>query len=216
MTDARAVFTGIDLNELQLVLVHQAQTIDPERFFASDISFEEAMELDAQSVELLEAAIGHFKQRQRRVFVVGVSFGTFVVQDMLARQATAADGYLLMVGRLDMPAEAWQIFAAGDSPGFVDGTDVILRGTGVVPRERNMARLAAGLAHNRYTDLLAEANLCDVVYVTGENDERVGRLSADGREFLEARGAEVIVGPGRHRETVEAYFGEGLALLQGR
>ena len=213
---AETVFAVVDLEEVHLVLVHQAQTIDPDRFLASDISFEEAQAIDAESVELLIAAVRHFKEQEKQVFVVGQSFGAFVVQDMLARQEVAADGYLLMVGRLDMPVEAWGVFADGDSPGFVDGTDVILRETGIVPRERNMARLAGGLAHRRYTELLAKVDLCDVVYITGDNDERVGRLSSDERDFLESRGAEVIVGPGRHGETIEAYLDEGLAQLLGR
>lgn len=209
-------FAGIDLDEVQVVLVPQAQTVAPERFLDADISFGEAQDVDAQSVALLIDAIRHFEAQDRRVFVVGLSFGTFVVQDMLARHDPSADGYLLMAGRLDMPAEAWEIFANGDAPGFVDGTDVILRGTGLVPRERNMARLAAGLAHNRYSELLAGVDLCDVVYVSGEDDERVGRLADHEREVLESQGAPVIIGPGRHDETIETSLDRGLALLLGQ
>ena len=35
-----------------------------------------------------------------------------------------ADGYLLMVGRLDMPAAVWEGFAEGTMVGFVDGVEI--------------------------------------------------------------------------------------------
>lgn len=149
------------------------------------------------------------------MYVVGLSFGTLLALELLANVEPPADGYLLMVGRLDLPTEAAEIYAEGDAPGFVDGTELVLRGTGVTTRERNQARLVAALARHRYSERLADADLCRMVFVAGEEDERVGRLGDAERELLERRGAEAVIGPGRHDETVEDHLASGLARLLG-
>ena len=213
---------GVDLDEVYVVNVHQVQTLDPDAYLNEDLDFETIKERDTESVQMLADVVNHFKADDREVYVLGISFGAFMAQDLLATHGVTADGYLIMVGRLDMPDEVWTEFAEGRTAGFVDGVDVIAvpiedagMGAGTEAGDRNMARLAAGLGHKRYTELLADTDLSTVRYVYGETDEQVGRLSAAEIAFLEAQGAEVISDPGGHGPATDLHIADGLAWLLG-
>lgn len=191
--------------QVQLVSVHQAQTLEPDRFIAADISFDDAKAADAASVAMLADVVAYFKDQGKTVHVVGFSFGAFMVQDLLATQGNIADGYLIKVGRVDMPDEVWTEFSEGRAVGFVDGVEIVKfdiadagMGGETPEADRNMARLAAGLGHKRYTELLADIDLSNVVYVYGDVDEQVGRLSEAEVAFLESRSATVIEYEGGH------------------
>ena len=198
-------FGLLDLDRVYLVSVHQSQTIDPAPFVDADITFEEAQTADAESVAMLAAVVDEFRARGKTVYVVGISFGAFMIQELLATQGNVAEGYLIMVGRIDMPEAVWTEFAEGRTVGFADGVDVIevtseeagMGGEGPVA-DRNMARLAAGLGHHRYSERLAAIDMTNVVYVYGDLDEQVGRLSEAEVAFLNERGADVIRYDGGH------------------
>lgn len=196
--------------QVQLVSVHQAQTLEPDRFIAADISFDDAKAADAASVAMLADVVAYFKDQGKTVHVVGFSFGAFMVQDLLATQGNIADGYLIKVGRVDMPDEVWTEFSEGRAVGFVDGVEIVKfdiadagMGGETPEADRNMARLAAGLGHKRYTELLADIDLSNVVYVYGDVDEQVGRLSEAEVAFLESRSATVIEYEGGHATPAE-------------
>lgn len=222
-TDELAGMVGSsDPQDAYVVTVHQAQTIDPSRFIEADIDFEAAKAADTESVRMLADVVDHFTAQGKKVFVVGISFGAFMAQDLLATYGNQADGYLIMVGRLDMPESVWSEFSQGRTVGFVDGVEVVPvpiedagMGAGSPEGDRNMARLAAGLGHKRYTELLAEADLSNVVYVYGNTDEHLGRLTQDEIDLLIERGAEVVASPGGHGEAVDANVTELLSKVTG-
>lgn len=196
--------------QVQLVSVHQAQTLEPDRFISADISFDDAKAADTASVAMLADVVAYFKGQGKTVHVVGFSFGAFMVQDLLATQGNIADGYLIKVGRVDMPDEVWTEFSEGRAVGFVDGTEIVKfdiaeagMGGETPEADRNMARLAAGLGHKRYTELLADVDLSNVVYVYGDVDEQVGRLSEAEVAFLEGQSATVIEYQGGHATPEE-------------
>lgn len=221
--EAQAIFTDLNLDDVRIALPHQVQTLEPERFTDQEVSFDEAKAHDMQTTQLIANVVEHFVDQDRRVIVVGISFGAFVVQDLLATQGNIADGYLIQVGRLDMPAEVWEPFSEGRFVGFIDGVEIIdvgsdgagMGGDGDFT-DANMARLAAGLGHNRYTELLADVDLSNVVYAYGELDEQVGRLTAAELAFLDAKGVEVLQTNSGHGETIDDTLLQGLGLLLGQ
>ena len=212
VTDELREIINVDQSdELYVVNVHQAQTLSPSDYSKTDISFEQAKSADTESVEMLADVVEHFKAEGKKVYVLGISFGAFVVQDLLANQGNVADGYTIVVGRLDMPEAVWTEFSEGRTVGFSDGVNVIevpieeagMGGENEIA-DRNMARLAAGLGHKRYTELLADVDLTNVAYIYGETDQQVGRLSAAEITFLTDKGATVEAHPGGHGEAIDA------------
>lgn len=199
------VLNTLDLTQVQLVSVHQVQTLDPDQFTAQDLTFEQTQAATADTTAHLSAVVSHFDDQGKTVYVVGISYGAFVVQELLATQGNIADGYLIEVGRIDMPEQVWTVFSNGEAAGFVDGTEVVEfsieeagMGAGTPAGDRNMARLAASLGQHRYSERLADIDMSNVVYVYGTTDEQVGRLTADEVLFLTSRGADVIEYEGGH------------------
>lgn len=221
--DLRPLLKGLNPNAIQVANVAQTQTLEQNRFTQQPVTFEEAKEADARTVEILADTVQWFKNQNKKVYVAGFSFGAFVVQDLLATQGNIADGYLIMVGRLDMPDEVWQEFAQGRMVGFKDGVTIVptdaegagMGGEGAYTNE-NMAKLAAGLAYQRYTDLLDDVPMDNVIYVYGKLDDQVGRLTDDELAFLNGKNVNVIASPGAHMETVEKYITPALEQMLGK
>ena len=217
------IFDFVDLKKALLVNVHQAQTLRPHYFADNEISFEEAKKYDSQSVQILADVVRYYKNAGKRVYVMGISFGAFVVQDLLATHGDEADGYLVMVGRVDMPPAVWETFAQGKMVGFIEGVKVepvTADGAGMGGEgeftDQNMARLAAGLGYKRFSQLLQKVDLSDMIYIYGQVDEQVGRLSPSELQFLQEKGVTVIASPGDHSDTIDGFIRQGLSRLVGK
>ncbi|WP_234859102.1 hypothetical protein [Aquimarina aquimarini] len=202
-----------DTSNILVVNVHQAQTLNPNLFEGNDITFDQAINFDIESTEILYRVIKYFKDDSRIVYVLGVSFGAFMVQELIAKKGiNVADKYLIMVGRLDIDDIIWQGLSEGRFGYFENGINPILEDeieTDIT--ERNMARLAAGLGMNRYTHLLNTfEDLSKITYVYGKKDQAVGRLTDAEVNFLHSKNANIISGNGDHDETINSFFAQGL------
>lgn len=200
------------------VNVHQEQTKNPSQFTSTDITFEQAKQHDLQSIANLKRAVDFFNGQQgKTVYVLGISFGAFMTQELIALHGIdIADGYLIMVGRLDIDEDTWQPFSEGKYTEYLydnNGNFTInLLGDGPNAEERNMARLAAGLGYNRYTGKLNSINdLSKITYVYGNKDEQVGPLNTQEIQFLNEKGANVILSDGGDHDVA---IGTGLNLLK--
>ncbi len=218
--EAEDIFSDVDFDSTYLVVPHQAQTREPALFTDAEISFEEAKTYDTATTTTLAEVVAHYAESGKKVYVVGISFGAFVVQDLLATQGNVADGYFIQVGRLDMPEEVWVPFSQGHFVGFTDGVQIEsfdadgagMGGDGDFT-DANMARLAAGLGHKRFTELLADTDLANVVYASGLQDEQVGRLSDAELAFLADKGVQVLQTESDHGGTIDGTISEGLTMI---
>ena len=150
------------------------------------------------SVEILHRTIQHFRSQGKRVVVIGHSYGAFlIIRYLWQKPPESADRYLIMAGRLDMPEVVVNGFLNGQVYYFPDGITPVDSGMReTTDRGLMEMRIAAATGHDRYTERLAERDLGRVIYVYGTEDEAVGRLTADEVDFLESRGAKVIVAEG--------------------
>ncbi len=205
---------GGSAGDLLRVNVHQAQTQSPNLFADEAISFDDAKTYDIQTIDNLSEVVRYFKGLDKKVVVVGVSFGAFVVQGLIAEKGyDIADRYLIMVGRLDIDDVIWEGFSEGKYGSFSGGLLPSIDGTPSTVEASNMNKLAAGLGYNRYTNLLDKYDdLSNVVYVYGEIDAQVGRLTNEELEFLREKNVTVIEGAGGHYETMVGFIEEGIEL----
>ncbi len=214
------VFSFVDLEQYYLINAHQVQTINPIDFMEHEVTFEEAKIAAAESTQMLADIVQYFKSEGKKVYVVGLSYGAFIVTDFIATYGNIADGYLIMIGRLDMPDEVWTVFAEGRMVGFVDGVEIApvdaeaagMGGEGEFV-DANMARLAAGLGYKRFTALLEGADLSNVIYGYSHFDEQVGRLTSEEIDFLLRTGAVVIGLPTDHGGAIEEFLSSAFLLL---
>ena len=191
----------------RIAVVHQLQTLEPELLERPGDTLDKetiGKELDL-SVVMLRRTVCHFKERHRRVVVMGHSFGAFLVARHLAKHgADLADAYVIMAGRLDMPMEVVEGFFAGITYELENGLT-----PAVVPDDDNALtsareRMLAVSGWDRYTERLADTDLSKVIYVYGASDRLVGRLSEGEVTFLQTQHAHVIAIVGSATGSVPA------------
>lgn len=203
----------IDFNTTGILTlnVHQAQTLNPDILMGNDITLEQAVDFNAESVETLYKVVKYFKDQGRTVYVLGISFGAFIAQELIAKKGIdVADNYLIMSGRLDMNEVIWQAAAEGIFGYFVNGVTPVLGEPEEIPLERNAARITAGLGMNRYTQRLNTIDdLSNVTYIYGTTDQFVGSLTAEEVQFLKSRNVNILTGSGDHDEPFVGFFEQG-------
>ena len=192
------------------VNVHQAQTKDPHLFTKTDITFDDAKKYNDWTVARLKKVVDYFKKKKKKVYVLGISYGAFVAQELIADHGIdVADGYLIMVGRLDIDEDTWKPFSEGKKTKYIYDSNgdytIELVNNEFDVEERNMNRLAAGLGFNRYTERLKDMeDLSKITYVYGTLDEQVGPLSKEEIKFLEDRKAQIGKNDGvGHGEAIQ-------------
>ena len=192
--------------EIQFVQVHQTLTINHDLAARHDeLSLADLQAEVDVSVEILRRTIAHFKSQGKQVVIIGYSYGAFLTIRYLAVDGPdAADRYVLIAGRLDMP----EAFVNGALNGvlhyFPHAVDP--RPSPLQPRtdrEHIRLRIMGATAHDRYTKRLADTDLRRVIYVYGTADAVVGRLTDEEIAFLHSRGSSVIpVQDGSHLSVV--------------
>ena len=99
-------------NHFTLVYIHQAQTLDnfdEKSWNTKKFSQADRERLVKKSVDILYKVIWNFKIQMKKIYVLGYSFGAFLVSEMLARYGNLVDKVILMGGRLKVSKEAYRI-----------------------------------------------------------------------------------------------------------
>lgn len=208
--DFASAFTG---KGILTVTVHQAQTLNPDIVAGNDITMAQANSFDTESIEMLSEVLTYFKDEGRTVYVLGYSFGAFITQELIAEKGiNSADKYLIIAGRLDINDIIWQAAAEGKKGSFENGiTPIVEADPHPDVKERNLNRISADFAMNRYTQLFNSIeDLSNITYIYGENDEAVGRFTTNEVQFLESKNTNIIFGPGNHTTTFDAFIFQGL------
>jgi len=208
--------SNVNADNLFIVNIHQYQTLHPDEFRNKDIAFDKVVEYGKISTKLFADAVNYFKAKGKKVIVVGISYGAFLVEDYLATYGNVADGYLIVVGRLNMPKEIWIPFSEGKMIEFKDGVKYTKTIKIKDITQRNMSKLAAAYGHKRYMTLLKDTKMSNVVYAYGLTDEQVGRLSDLEINFLEQKNVKLLQGKGGHTETIFQFLGKGIDILCNR
>jgi len=206
------LFPILSPKEILTVTVHQAQTLDSTIVKGADITLDQAVGFNTESIEMLDKVTSFFKAQGRTVYVLGVSFGAFVAQDLIAKKGIdSADKYLIVSGRLDMNTSIWQGAAEGRNGFFDNGvTPIVDDDPDPSVKERNLNRIGAGFLMNRYTQLFTTiSDLSNLTYIYGETDQAVGSLTANEVTFLQSKKANILSGSGGHDEPFVGFFEQG-------
>ncbi|WP_310991531.1 alpha/beta hydrolase [Aequorivita marina] len=210
-------FDELGFSEYHEVYVHQSNTFNPSIINSGNLTFERAIEENENSVDILHQVAQHFSDQGKEVYIVGHSFGAILIPSLIATKEPIATKYLLLAGRLDFPDVVWQGFRSQQSYYFENGvtpTEQFLDGTvSEVETKRYYARmkLQAGFGQYRYTQLLQNKDLSNVIYAYGDKDEAVGSLTTDEVNFLNSKDATVYaIQGGSHDSMTESPHTENL------
>lgn len=192
---------GLDYNSIFGVTMHQSQTLETTKYANEILSFEQAKKESAKTTRIMRDLTQYFKSQGKTVYVLGISFGAFAIAESLHVDGNIADKYIAMVGRLDMTPAIWKAFANGDLVTFAKDCITPTKGKlahGLSIQRQNMSKMAAAFGHKRYTQLLAQVDMSNVIYIHGTHDQEVGCLTNAEISFLKSRGATVIQETGGH------------------
>jgi hypothetical protein len=188
---------GSNTQDVLWVNVHQIQTSKPELFQSADITFDEAKEYASTNASNVDNVVKYYKEKGKKVYLVSVSYGSFVAADYVARFGVSdIEKALLLVGRLDMDEDLWKTFSVGNEGIFLydleGNVSITTENVTSIP-DRNKNKLAAALGYKRYTQLWKDVSgLNKIAFVWGSKDERTGRLTESELEFIESKNIGVF------------------------
>ncbi|MCY4524718.1 MAG: hypothetical protein OXB84_08270, partial [Halobacteriovoraceae bacterium] len=194
-----------------VVHVHQAQTLAKNsevdgldaRLLSGDkiISMAESRKAALKSAEILYKVAKHFKDQEKTVYVLTHSFGSFVILHTLAYHENVFDKIVVTAGRVDMPLTVVNAFKnrcggtfAENAVDFTVKDCSEIQQMNIVEKNKLLSglRLQAAFGENRYSRLLGNKNLDNLMYVYGSRDESVGKLSSSEITFLRNKDAVVL------------------------
>ncbi|GGI57583.1 hypothetical protein [Winogradskyella haliclonae] len=183
--------------------IHQATTLnngiyDWKYDFTEDMA---QVEID-NGTEILARTIKHFKEKNKKVIVIGTFWSAFVIQDYIAKYGNNADKYLISAGRLDINEEHYKYHLKGFQATFTnDGKTPIAPDTLNAPdplKQERYSRIVkvtqtmkGVMKRQRFTEKLAGKDLSNVVYAYATNDTYSGALTDKELAFLKSKSASV-------------------------
>lgn len=210
-----SVLGGLDENNYFLINMRESQTLHPEETEKEEISWEQAKNYNKKTVKTLYELIGYFKSEHKKVYVVGGSYGSLVGLQSLADYNNIADGYLLMCGRLDMTKEVSTAYSKGYNANFEeDATTPIIGEKSDNIYTVNMRKIAAAMNRDiKYTELLKDSDLSNLIYFYSEIDQSVGKLTDKEITFLKSKNAEVVSVKIEHGKYFKLLLKDGLEMM---
>ena len=184
---------GLDEKDFFLINMREAQTLHPEETEKKEISWEQAKKYNETTTKTLFDLISFFKSQNKKVYVVGASYGSFVGLKSIVEYKNIADGYLLMVGRLDMTQEVSNAYSKGFKAKFEeDALTPIIGEKSESDYIVNMRKIASAISRDeKYTELLKDTNLFNLTYIYSNIDQNVGKLTESEIAFLKSKNAKV-------------------------
>ncbi len=183
-------------NKLQIIFVSQAQIINPTILPPeNNFKLEDAYYENLISVEMLHKTIQHFKQQNKKVLVLGVSYGAWIIQKYIAEYSIGADAISIAAGRLDLEEEIWKEGEMNQK--VIDITyekDRRIYTKMGFTYSQPISYLLGKISEERFTKSMSNSDLSKlVVYQYGNKDGTVGRLSKSEIAFLESKDVEIEV-----------------------
>lgn len=173
----------------------QTQHLNMTLATATNFTFENAKVESARSAEIISEVVKHFTSQSKVVYLIGHSYGSFLVNEVLAQYGSIARKTISLNGRLDMDQVVWEGFSEGNEWLFdANGENPFLNSSASnAVEDQNMRKIAAGLGFNRYTDRLANADLSDAIFLTSDNDDLVGDFTQEAIDFLTNQAEGLII-----------------------
>ena len=184
---------------------------------ASDMTVEDARLEQQENLRLIHTAYTAIRAQfpEKRIVLAGHSMGAFLTLGYSSEYGNKFDRVVVMAGRVDMQLDFVRRFAigqnilfdhVGDFSWYEETREVrevqkfgpYLR-TAYSPNAESTLLAAIGLT--RYSKLLENTDLSNMLYLYSARDEQVGGLNSQEIDFLEDRGA-IVEEAGWHPEIL--------------
>ena len=192
-----------------VVYPYQSQQINSSRFEQFDLTFEQAKKEGAISVEIVKLVVQEFVDKEKVVYLIGHSYGSLIINELLSLYGPLADKTVSLNGRLNMDQEVWEGFSVGEywrydtngvNPSKTQNAEDFSR------QEKNLGKLAAGMAYHRFIDKLADVNLSTTIFLTATKDDQAGTFNEQEISFLKGKDLahDLIILEGEHSDALQS------------
>lgn len=191
------------------VNVHQIQTLDPS-LFSRKITREDAIKYNQQSVEILKKVMDYYLYETNKfVYFLGISYGGFLLQDLIKQYGTPyVSGCLVVGARICLDKKACDILCSGNIPKYTFDYNGKARIKAIKVDDDiasyNMSIMFSALATKDYTkELFFIKLLSRTIFIYGERDDFLGPISKKEMDFLTKRKVNIVCSNmANHRLTI--------------
>lgn len=200
-----------DYKNYYSIHLHQANTWNTDIFrYNGEFTMDMArVEVDNTS-EMLYRAIKYFKDKGKTVWVMGHSYGAFIIPHYLATRPSLADKYVIISGRLDDPQDVVDAHEKGYNGLYKygidfeteEGRDFSDYNEAAIKYYTGKQRIKAAIGEISYIQALKDVDLSNVIYIYSPQDNRVGGLTQKEQKFLLSKNAKLFSSNWEHGYTI--------------
>jgi len=208
-----------DQENLLKIYPYQAQMLNPEMIASKPILTEEQSAFEnAQSVEILDKVISYLIDNNKKVFLIGHSYGASISMEYVHAKQNLAERVVLMGLDLDEDISSWESLKSGEYIRWKNGqkpysVTVFEEIPSQHPSKSSFDRVADNLGvivgtnmAKKYTSLYNEEDFKKIVSVYSTQDEANGRKSKEELAILEQKGTIVVEIEGDHHDMLTTEF----------
>ncbi|MEX0275469.1 MAG: hypothetical protein AB3N16_13935 [Flavobacteriaceae bacterium] len=209
--------------ELLKVYPFQSQMLNPEILVADPVltPSQSAFE-NAVSVEILDKTLTYLRQKGKKIFLIGHSYGASICLEYLSTKVNQAEKVVLMGLDLNEDISSWDSLKSGEYIRWKNGkipyaTEVFWWIPDDFPKKGsfngvadNLTSLVRSNMKKNYLEVLREEDFDNIVSVYAENDEANGCKSREEIDFLISKKVTVVGIKGNHHSMMNVHFMENL------
>ncbi len=197
----------------------QSQILNPDLLIANPIlTAEQSANENAISAEILNRTVSYLKDKGKKVFLIGHSYGSSICLEYLNSKKNLTDKTLIMGLDLDEDISSWNQLNTGEYIRWENGEKPVSKTVfGWVPKDYpiknsfdrfadNLTALVKSNMQKNYTKLLKQSDFDKLISVYAKNDEANGRKSKKEIEFLKSKKVTVVELEGNHHSMLTAKF----------
>ncbi|RXR34802.1 hypothetical protein EQG68_02515 [Flavobacterium piscinae] len=197
----------------------QAQMLNPELLITNPVLTEEQSRMENEkSIEILHRTINYLKQRNKKVYLIGHSYGASICLEYIASRNNLADKVVIMGTDLDDNISSWSQLKPGEYIRWEKGVEPKAKKVfGWLPDDfpiklsfdrlaDNLTVLVKNNIQKQYTQSIKEEDFEKLITVYATEDEANGRKSQKEINFLYSKGVDVIEVKGDHHSMLTKDF----------
>ncbi len=182
------------------------------------------------NAEILHRVISYWKNRGKKIYLIGHSFGASICMEYLNSKKNQTDKVFIMGLDLDEDPRNFENVKSGEYVRWKEGTEPYVKRiyrwipddypakSGFDRAADNLTMIVKNNMDKKYTELLKDEVYKNMIAVYATMDEANGPKSKKEIDFIESKGGEVIEVVGDHHSMVSKTFMEMIYayLIEGK
>ena len=205
-------------DKLLKIYPYQSQMLNPDLLIANpNLTEKQSAQENSISVEILNRTILHLKNKGKKVFLIGHSYGASICLEYLYSKNNLTNKTVIMGLDLDEDISSWSELETGEYIRWENEMPISKKNFGWIPNDfpilnafnrvaDNLTSLIKSNMQKKYTTLLEQNDFDKLVSVYATEDEANGRKSEQEIEFLNSKNATLVALEGNHHSMLTSNF----------